>query len=91
MAPDDVKRELLAQISRYLNSEITKEEYADIAESFFTRHAELIVNSRFYRVFIDSVPDACLYYIDEPGLIEEKKEKLFREQLTSTYLELIGM
>lgn len=32
MTPEDVKRELLAQISRYLNSETTKEEYANIAK-----------------------------------------------------------
>jgi hypothetical protein len=88
MTPDDVKRELLAQINRYLNHEISKEEYADVAEPFFTCHAELIKNIMFYNVFTDIVPDACLYYVDEPGLTEEQKEILFHEQLANAYLKL---
>lgn len=43
------------------------------AEPFFAKYAELIVNSNFYRVFVDNVPEACLFYVDEPGLTEERK------------------
>lgn len=88
MTPDDVKRELLVQISRYLNNEISKEEYANVAESFFTCYAELIKNTKFYSVFTDIVPVACLYYVDEPGLEEEQREVLFQEQLANAYLKL---
>lgn len=91
MEPEDVERELLSQLSKYLNGEITKEEYANIAETFFSGYAKIIENRKFYRVFVDSVPDACLFYVDEPGLTEEKKENLFREQLTNAYLELISL
>lgn len=88
MTPDDVKRELLAQINRYLNNEISKEEYADVAETFYTCHAELIKKTMFYNVFTDIVPDACLYYVDEPGLAEEQRETLFHEQMDNAYLKL---
>jgi hypothetical protein len=88
MTTDDVKRELLAQINRYLNNEISKEEYADVAETLYTCHAELIEDTMFYNVFTDIVPDACLIYVDEPGLTEELKEILFHEQLANAYLKL---
>lgn len=42
----------------------------------------------FYNVFTDIVPDACLYYVDEPGLTEEQRETLFYEQMDNAYLEL---
>ncbi len=88
MMEENVKKELLTQINRYLNNEITKEQYADIAEPYFTEYAEYIEDSEFYRVFESIIPDACIIYIEEPGLADEEKEKRFRKELERAYLEL---
>jgi len=32
-----------------------------------------------------AVPDACLYYIDEPGLDDRNKRELFRNEISSLY------
>lgn len=91
MIAEDVKKELLTQINRYLNNEIKKEEYADIAEPYFTEYVKHIENSEFYRVYSSIISDACIIYIEEPGLTEEEKEKQFRKQLERAYLELKGL
>lgn len=88
MIAENVKRELLTQIRRYLNNELTKDQYADIAEPYFTEYAEHIEDSQFYRVFESIIPDTCIIYIEEPGLAEEEKDKQFRKQLERAYLEL---
>ena len=38
--------------------------------------------------FIDIVADACLVYIDEPGLSPDENERLFHETLKAAYVEL---
>jgi len=88
MIAENVKKELLTQIRRYLNNELTKEQYADIAEPYFTEYAKHIEDSEFYRVFESIIPDACIFYIEEPGLEEQEKEKQFKKQLERAYLEL---
>ena len=91
MISKKIKSELLIQISRYFNNEYTKEEYAKLTEEYFTRNAEFIENTEFYRVFNDIVPDACIINLDEPGLTEEKKEQQFREQLEIAYSKLMKL
>lgn len=88
MIAENIKKELLTQINRYLNNEITKDKYADIAEPYYTKYAEYIEDSEFYRVFRSIIPDACIIYVEELGLAEEEKEKCFRRELERAYLEL---
>ena len=44
--------------------------------------------SRKKKCFMDKVPDACLLYIDEPGLTPEIKESRFHEALQEAYVTL---
>ncbi len=87
---DDIKfkKEILNQIRRYLKGEITKEEYYDIAEPFYSKYANCCNDEIFKRKFLDTVADACIIYIDEPGLIPEIKEKEFYKELDYVYKEL---
>ena len=82
------KKEILNQIRRYLNGEITKEEYYDIAEPFYSKYANCCNDEIFKNKFLDTVVDACIYYIDEPGLTPEIKEKEFYKELNYVYKEL---
>lgn len=82
------KKEILNQIRRYLKGEITKEEYYDIAEPFYSKYANYCNDEIFKRKFLDTVVDACIYYIDEPGLTPEIKEKEFYKELNYVYKEL---
>ncbi|MDD3137883.1 MAG: hypothetical protein PHX08_02795 [Lachnospiraceae bacterium] len=84
----NVKEELLAQINSYLSNEITKEAYYTIAEAYFTKHAQYIKNTAFYYEYINVIPDACLIFIDEPGLSSQEKEKQFRLALEMVYVRL---
>lgn len=83
-----VEQQLLNQMKQYLDREITREEYADIAESYYSENASTIENSNFSNAFLRSIPDACLIYIDEPGGIEEGKEEAFYSIVSQTYDEL---
>lgn len=40
---------------------------------------------------MEVVPDACLYYIDEPGLDYFMKEELFRKEINEVYDKLINL
>ena len=82
------KKEILNQIRRYLNGEITKEEYYDIAEPFNSKYANCCNDEIFKNKFLATVIDACIYYIDEPGLTPEIKEKEFYKELDYVYKEL---
>lgn len=79
---------LLSQMKDYLDGRITKEEYYDQAESFYTEYANAYKNPLFHKCFMDIVPDACLFYIDEPGLTPEIKESRFHEALQEAYMTL---
>ena len=82
------KKEILNQIRRYLKGEITKEEYYDIAEPFYSKYANCCNDEIFKNKFFDTVADACIIYIDEPGLTPEIKEKEFYKELNYAYKEL---
>lgn len=87
---DDIKfkKEILNQIRRYLKGEITKEEYYDIAEPFYSKYADCCNDEIFKNKFFETVVNACIYYIDEPGLTPEIKEKEFYKELNYAYKEL---
>ena len=46
-----VQSALLHQMEQYLDGKITKEEYTIATESFYSRYAYLIVDTRFYEIF----------------------------------------
>ena len=79
---------LLSQMKDYLDGRITKEEYYNQAEPFYTEYANTYENPLFHMCFMDKVPDACLLYIDEPGLTPEIKESRFHEALQEAYVTL---
>lgn len=80
----EVKCNLLRQIERYLDGEITRNVFGNLAELYYTGNAHLIKNTRFYEAYSGIVPDACLIYIDEPGN-EDDKEKCFRIEMENAY------
>ena len=82
------KKEILNQTRRYLKGEITKEEYYDIAEPFYSKYANCCNDEIFKNKFFEIVVNACIYYIDEPGLTPEIKEKEFYKELNYVYKEL---
>lgn len=79
---------LLKQIKDYLDGKISKEEYYEIAEPFYSGNAHYYSNPLFHECFLATVPDACLFYIEEPGLCPEEREKLFYEAMNEAYLDL---
>lgn len=83
-----VEQNLLNQMKRYLDYEITREEYADIAERYYSKNAKELVDTKFDKVFSENVPDACMFYIDEPGGMEEENEKAFYEIISKAFDEL---
>ncbi len=62
-----VKHTLLNQIEQYLNGEMPRKTFGYVAEEYYTENAHLIKNTKFYEVYSQIIPDACLFYIDEPG------------------------
>lgn len=88
MSSMEFRETLLGQIKDYLDGRITKEEYYDWAEPFYTQYADSDENPLFHKCFMDTVADACLFYIDEPGLTSEIKELKFHEALQEAYAAL---
>jgi len=82
---------LLSQISKYLNGTITKEHYYGIAEKYFSDYGSIISNTKFRDTFLQIIPDACLFYLDEPGMSEVEKEQKFHKELTTVYSKLVQL
>ena len=47
----------------------------------------MIVETSFYKIFSETIPDCCIINVDEPGN-EIEKERDFRKTLTETYIRL---
>lgn len=82
------RENLLKQIKEYLDGKITKEEYYEMAEPFYSKYAKTYENPAFHKYFLDTVADACIVYIDEPGLTSRQKDELFRKLLREAYINL---
>lgn len=82
------RENLLKQIKEYLDGKITKEEYYEMAESFYSKYAKTYENPAFHKYFLDTVAGACTIYIDEPGLMPRQKDELFRRSLNEAYINL---
>lgn len=82
------KETLLNQIKEYLDGKITKEEYYELAEVYYTKYADTYQNPLFHEYFIKYVAEACLFYVDEPGLDPAIRETKFYKCLSEAYLLL---
>ena len=82
------KETILEQIKDYLDCNITKEKYYELSEEFYSTYAKTYQNPLFHDCFLHTVADACLFYIDEPGLSPEMRESLFHQALSEAYLLL---
>ena len=84
----DFRETILRQIKEYLDGNITKEEYYQLAEPYYSQYADSYKNKPFHDRFLSIVADACLIYIDEPGLSPETAERQFYQALCDAYEEL---
>ena len=66
---------------------ISKEDYAIIAEEYYSSYGNIIKGTEFYEIFSDNIPDCCLVNVDEPG-DDDKKEYCFHKILEETYDKL---
>lgn len=82
------RENLLKQIKDYLDGKITKEEHYEMAGPFYSEYAKTYENPAFHKYFLDTVADACIVYIDEPGLTPRQKDELFRKLLREAYINL---
>ncbi len=85
-----VKKTLLQQMENYLCGKISKEDYAMIAEEFYTNYGNLIEETQFYKIFSENIPDCCIINVDEPGN-EVEKERNFQKILKDTYDQLVHL
>lgn len=46
---------------------MTKEKYADIAESFYSKYAYFIEHTKFYNIFTSHIPNRCTINVEESG------------------------
>ncbi|BDR67721.1 Uncharacterised protein [Clostridium tetani] len=80
-------------MKEFLDNKITQEEYYELMEKCYSEHGDLLKKcyANFNEKFMEVVPDACLYYIDEPGLEDSIKRALFRNEIISLYKILIEL
>jgi len=58
-----VKNFLLQQLSAYLNHTITKEQFYDLSECFYTDNAKHIKGTEFDKVYLSLIPDAVRFIL----------------------------
>jgi len=77
----------------FLDYGITQEEYYELSERCYSDHGDLLKKyfPNFNKKFMEVVPDACLYYKDEPGSDDNNKRELFGDEISSLYKALIEL
>ena len=85
----ELRETLLNQIKEYLDGKITKEEYYAKAEPFYIKYAHNCNKTLFLEYFLATIPDACLFYIDEPNFTSESNDEMFYKMLSEVYIILI--
>lgn len=77
----------------FLNYAITQDEYHELSESCYSGYGDLLKKyyPDFNEKFMGVVPDACLYYIDEPGIDDNINRELFRNEISSLYKILVEL
>lgn len=91
MTPNQVKEILLQQIKQYLDGNLSRFAFNRIAEEFYAKYISIIKKTPFEDAYSSIVPDACIIYIDEPGMDEDEKEKAFHECMCEAYKTLIDL
>ena len=84
MSEQEIKDEFKNNMLRYLNGEITRYQYADITEPFYTEYISNIEHTEFYTIFSKYIPEACILYADNGYLVKEDIESVFDENSTRT-------
>ncbi|WP_367662924.1 hypothetical protein [Clostridium sp.] len=84
------KKKLMKFMKEYLDNNMSSDEYYTFSEKYYTKYGEYL---KFYypifdQIFLSIIPDACLYYIDEPGLNFDEKASLFRKEIENAYIKL---
>lgn len=74
-----IKSFLLALIDEYKDGNITKEDLYAIMEHFISSSKLNVLDDEFADIINHQLPDACSYYIDEPGSKEEKELGFWKE------------
>ena len=75
----------------YLNHTITKEQFYHLSECFYTDHAKYIKGTEFDKIYFSLIPDACLFYIDEPWSNDTDSETSFKKTIEDAYRQLINL
>lgn len=77
---DLVRVYLLAMVDEYKTGKIVKEEFYAAMEHFVSSYKlNLDDDYELAQIVTEQLPDACLYYIDEPGNAEEKEMGFWKE------------
>ncbi|WP_346914195.1 hypothetical protein [Clostridium sp.] len=84
------KKKLIQFMKEYLDNNMSSDEYYTLSEKYYTKYGEYLkfCYPIFDQIFLSIVPDACLYYIDEPGLNFDEKTSLFRKEIGNAYMKL---
>lgn len=75
-----VKSYLLSLIDEYKDEQISKENFYTIMEHMVSTNELIIRSSDMEDIIKQQLPDACLFYIEEPG-DPDKKELCFWKEL----------
>lgn len=80
IAAEDISSYLLAMIDEYKDGNISKESFYDVIEHFVSTNKLDIPESSILQSIVWSIiPDACTFYIDEPGEASEKELNFWKE------------
>lgn len=87
------KHNLIQYMKDYLENKIDEDEYYSLSELCYSSYGDLLQREYpiFNKRFMATVPDACLIYLDEPGLDDDTRKKLFRNEIVKIYKELIDL
>ena len=89
MRNQEIVNFIMTEIKKYKNGDITKETFCEVIEDFVsTTHLEDSGNETLKYVLEYLIPDACLFYVEEPDEWQ-KKENGFRQAILECE-ELLG-
>ncbi|WP_017415842.1 hypothetical protein [Clostridium tunisiense] len=86
------KNNLIQHMEDFLDYKIAQDEYYELSERCYSEYGDLLKKyyPKFNQKFMEVVPEACLYYIDEPGLDDNSRE-IFRNEISNLYKVLIAL
>lgn len=74
-------------MQQYLDGIISSNEFYGLSESCYSSYGDDLkkYHKQFEEIFMARIPDACLYYIDEPSMDVQEKEKMFYKEIEESY------